>query len=324
MRRIVVPLDGSPFGESVLSLAGDIAERMGSNLELVTVNPPARHPDIPAGVTAEIASARGVGARLYLDMQAQELHRHFEVAVYTEVLDGPVSSAIAEQVRRNPPELVVMSTHGRSGPSRLFLGSVADRLLRELHCPFVMAKPGSFGELPAIPRVLVPLDGSPLAESVIDAVARFFPCDRAILRLLRVVPPAEVPPLSPSMPLPPVGPSLMEARLDAANAYLERTASKLRRMGWQVEHEVITDWQPSTAVLRAAADHRCDLIALATRGLGAVERMFLGSVADKVIQGAVTPVLVVNPSSGAASRLLMEQAEVEAVGESLQAGVGSA
>jgi len=99
---ILVPLDGSPFGESVLSLAGDIAERMGSNLELVTVNPPDRHPDIPAGMIAEIASARGVGARLYLDTQAQELHRRFEVAVYTAVLDGPVSSAIAEHVRHDP------------------------------------------------------------------------------------------------------------------------------------------------------------------------------------------------------------------------------
>ena len=172
--------------------------------------------------------------------------------------------------------------------------------------------------------ILVPLDGSPLAESVVDTMARFFPCDRATLRLLRVVSPAEVLPVGMAMPLPPMAPNWMEARLAGANAYLERTAAKLRRIGWQVEHEVITDWQPSTAVLRAAADHRCDLIALATRGLGAVERMFLGSVADKVIQGAVTPVLVVNPSSGAASRLLMEQAEVEAVGESLQAGVGSA
>jgi len=324
MRRVLVPLDGSPFGESVLSLAGDIAERMGSNLELVTVNPPDRHPDIPAAMIAEIASARGVGARLYLDMQAQELHRRFEAAVYTAVLDGLVSSAIAEHVRHDPPELIVMSTHGRSGPSRLFLGSVADRLLRELHCPFVVAKPGSLGELPALPRILVPLDGLSLAESVLDAVARFFPCDRATLRLVRVVPPAEVLPVGASMPLPHMVPDLMEARLAGATAYLERTAAKLHGIGWHVEHEVITDWHPSAAVLRSAADHRCDLIALATRGLGGVERIFLGSVADKVIRGAAVPVLVVNPSGNAASRLLMEQPEVEAVGEALEARAGSA
>ena len=324
MRRVLVPLDGSPFGESVLSLAGDIAERMGSNIELVTVNPPDRHPDIPASMIAEIASARGVGARLYLDMQAQELHRRFEVAVYAAVLDGPVASALAEHARHDPPELIVMSTHGRSGPSRLFLGSVADRLLRELHCPFVVAKPGSLGELPAHARILVPLDGSSLAESVLDAVARFFPCDRTTLRLVRVVPPAEVLPVGTSMPLPHTVPDLMEARLAGANAYLERTAAKLRRMGWHVEHEVITDWHPSAAVLRSTADHRCDLIALATRGLGGVERIFLGSVADKVIRGAAVPVLVVNPPGDAASRLLMEQPEVEAVGEALEAHVGSA
>src|SRR5262245_3060568 len=114
MRSILVPLDGSSFGESALSLAGEIAERSGRSLELVTVKPPVRHPDISAGMLAEIDSAGGVGARLYLDQQAQELHRRFEIGVHTAVLDGPVPGAIADHVHYNPPDLIVMSTHGRS------------------------------------------------------------------------------------------------------------------------------------------------------------------------------------------------------------------
>ena len=53
-----------------------------------------------------------------------------------------------------------------------------------------------------------------------------------------------------------------------------------------------------------AEAHRCDLIAMATRGRGGVQRLFLGSVADKVIRGAATPVLVVNPTAGAFSQVL--------------------
>src|SRR5262245_8548394 len=180
MCSILVPLDGSSFGESALSLAGEIAERTGRSLELVTVKPPVRHPDISAGMLAEVDSEGGVGARLYLDQQAQELHRRFEIGVHTAVLDGPVPGAIADHVHYNPPDLIVMSTHGRSGAGRVLLGSVADRLLRELHCPFILVRPGSglaTGQLPPAPRVLVALDGSPLAESVIDEVSRLFPCE---------------------------------------------------------------------------------------------------------------------------------------------------
>ncbi len=309
MHRVLVPLDGSPFSESALLLAGEIAERTGRNLELVTVKPSVGHLDTPPGMCATIESAGGVHARLYLDRQAQELHRRFEVGVHSAVLDGPVPSAIVEHAHYDPPDLIVMSTHGRSGPARLFSGSVADRLLRALHYPFILVRPGSAlaaGQLFAQPRVLVALDGSPLAESVVDEVSRFFPCEVTTLRLLRVITPAEVFPVG----------------APTAEAYLESTASKLRQLGWQVEHEVVIGWHPSVEVLRSAVVHRCDLVAMATRGLGGVQRMFLGSVADKVIRCAATPVLVVNPSAGASSRVLGEHLAAATAGHPLEAGAG--
>jgi nucleotide-binding universal stress UspA family protein len=111
------------------------------------------------------------------------------------------------------------------------------------------------------------------------------------------------------MPLPAMEPDLTAARLASARRYLEETATKLRKAGWRVEHEVVTEWTPSAGVLRYAEARHCDLIAIATRGLGGIQRMFLGSVADKVIRGAATPVLVVNPAAGAFSGLLGDQPE---------------
>jgi nucleotide-binding universal stress UspA family protein len=314
MRHLLVPLDGSGFGESALWLAAAIAARTGRDLELVTVIIPATHPDITAALAAEIEATCGTHARAYLESQAEEVRRRFGVAVHTAVLQGEVPGAVATHVRAGPPELIVMSTHGRSGPSRFFLGSVADRLLRELHCPFILVRPTTGfarGELPDAARVLVPLDGSPLAESVIDQVAGLCRSDSAELHLVRIVAPAEVFPIGAPMPLPSPNPNLMEARIAMARSYLERRASRLRDAGWRVECEVVVAWSAAAEVLRLAEEYRCDLIAIATRGQDGVQRVLLGSVADKVIRGATMPVLVVNPSPGAFSLMLGAETETE-------------
>jgi len=310
MRHILVPLDGSGFSESALTLAAGIAARAGRDLELVTVNAPVAHPDISAGLVGDSEATRGAVAEAYLRDRAEELRRRFAIVVRTTVLEGDAAGAIVEHGCLDRPELIVMATHGRSGPSRLLLGSVADRLLHEVSCPLLLLRaPADAGELPAAPRVLVPLDGSSLAESVVDVLARLLPPDLTTLHLLRVVAPAEALPVSAPMPLPAMEPNAMQARLTAAGRYLEATSSKLRAAGWRVEREVATGWNPAAAVLRSVATSRCDLIAMATRGLDGVQRMVLGSVADKVLRRAAAPVLVVNPGPGACSRLLGQELE---------------
>jgi nucleotide-binding universal stress UspA family protein len=154
---------------------------------------------------------------------------------------------------------------------------------------------------------LVPLDGSPLAESVLDEVERLFSPGLTTLHLVRVVEPVAAFPIGAPMPLPPMEPELIVVRWAAAREYLEGVAWKLRQAGWRVEYEIVTEWHPATVVLRYAEAHECDLIAIATRGRGGVQRLFLGSVTDKVIRGAVTPVLVVNPAAGAFSRVVGER-----------------
>jgi nucleotide-binding universal stress UspA family protein len=310
MRHFLVPLDGSGFGETALALAAAVAERKGRALTMVTVRPQTAHPDISATMSATIETCSRTHAQAYLESAAEQVRRRFNIELRTAVLEGEAATGIAEHALADPPELIVMSTHGRSGPSRLFLGSVADRLVRELHCPFILVRPSTPPaevELPAAARVLVPLDGSPLAESVLDEVERLFSPGLATLHLVRAVDPVAAFPMGAPMPLPPMEPELVEVRRAAAREYLEGTAWKLRRAGWRVEYKVVTEWRPATAVLSYAEAHECDLIAIATRGRGGAQRLFLGSVADKVIRGAATPVLVVNPAAGAFSRVLGER-----------------
>jgi nucleotide-binding universal stress UspA family protein len=262
-------------------------------------------------MSSEIETWFRTRAQEYLDSMAEQVRGRFNVELRTTLLQGGAAAAIAEHALASPPELIVMCTHARSGPSRLFLGSVADRLVRELHCPFLLVHPSTPAvevELPAAARVLVPLDGSPLAESVLDEVERLFPPGLTSLHLVRAVDPVAAFPMGAPMPLPPMEPELIEVRRAAAMAYLEGRAWKLRQAGWRVEYEVVTEWHAATAVLSYAETHQCDLIAMATRGRGGVQRLFLGSVADKVIRGAARPVLVVNPAVGAFSRVLGERA----------------
>lgn len=307
MRHLLVPLDGSGFGEAALALAAAIAEREGHPLEIVIVGPSTAHPDISTTMSAEADTRFRTSAHAYLDRVAEQVRRRFDIEIRTTVLAGEVALALAEHALADPPDLIVMSTHGRSGPSRLFLGSVADRLVRELHYPLILVRPATPPvevKLPAAARVLVPLDGSPLAESVLDEVERLFSPRLATLRLVRAVDPVAAFPINAPMPMPPVEPELIEMRRAAARSYLDGVAWKLRQRGWRVESEVVTEWSPSAAVLSDADAHKCDLIAIATRGLGGVARLFLGSVADKVIRAAPTPVLVVNPTAGAFSHVL--------------------
>jgi nucleotide-binding universal stress UspA family protein len=315
MGRILVPLDGSGFGEIALPVAAAIAQRSGSELELVMAHTSVPHLDLSGGTEAEIDAALRGREGAYLKDVAEQVRRRFEISVTTSVLDGATVNAIVKHVVADPPQLIVMSTHGRAGASRFFLGSAADRLVRELHCPFLLVRLGTRltkGELPEAAHVLVPLDGSQLAESVIDEMGRFFPPAMTAIHLVRVVVPIDFIPVSLPVPLPPVSPELLDSQLAAARQYLDAVVPKLRQHGWTVHQEIVVDRSPSAAVLGYAESHHCDAIALATRGLGGVQRVLFGSVADKVIRGAATPVLVVNPPAGGFSRVL--SGELEEVG----------
>jgi len=315
MRRILVPLDGSGFGEIALPVAAAIAQRSGSELELVMVHTSVPHLDLSRATEAEIDAALRGREGAYLKDVAEQVRRRLEISVTPTVLDGATVSAIVKHVVADPPQLIVMSTHGRAGASRFFLGSVADRLVRELHYPFLLVRPGTRltkDELPETAHVLVPLDGSQLAESVIDEVARVFPPATTAIHLVRVVVPIDLLPVGVPVPPPPVSPEIMDSQLASARQYLDAVVPKLRRHGWTVHQEVVVDRSPSAAVLGYAEGHHCDAIALATRGRGGVQRVLFGSVADKVIRGAATPVLVVNPPAGGFSRVL--SGELEEVG----------
>lgn len=298
----MVPLDGSDFAREALPAAEHLARRDGARLRLVAV-----HPGLPPGpggtVPEELARAdreQRASRREALERLAGDL-RGRGLEVDAEVLSGPVAEELARRAGE-AADLVVMATHGRGPLSRLWLGSVADGLVRSSPVPVLLVRPreDEDGESPGaggLRHVLVPLDGSRLARRAVGPAARLVERPDGVLTLVRVVVPVTLSGLGPADVPSGVDVSATEAMEEQAVERLEAKARELRgRLDREVRSRVVRDPHPAGAVLRAASEAGSDAVALATHGRGGLRRVLLGSVADKVVRGARTPVLVVRPT----------------------------
>ncbi len=154
--RITVPLDGSPFADQALPAAAAIARRQGAALDIVHVHAPRwrLHDGAPTSdLEFDLDQRRKM--RDWLTARAGQLTAKTGLAVETASMIGEVAPSLERHVRERHADLVVMATHGRGGISRAWLGSVVDRLLRDLEVPLLllrptpqparMLKPGSIG-----------------------------------------------------------------------------------------------------------------------------------------------------------------------------------
>jgi nucleotide-binding universal stress UspA family protein len=205
-------------------------------------------------------------------------------------LDGPVAPALADYSRKVEADLLVLTTHGRSGFTQLWLGSVAEALLRTLSLPLLLLRPTPIrSATPPFRHILVPLDGSALAEEILPPVTSLAASEGADLTLLRIIEGGH------HVAGHPREDSVAEQRA-TAELYLSRLAAELLSGGRSVRVAVLEAEHPARAILTAAERHGTDLIALATHGRSGLARSLLGSVADKVIRGSTLPVLALRPS----------------------------
>jgi nucleotide-binding universal stress UspA family protein len=148
------------------------------------------------------------------------------------------------------------------------------------------------------PKILVPLDGSPLAEAVLPRAAAWARATGGVVVLTRVSAPALVaPPTAWTIPTPLVGYENTLHDMDLARDYLTDAAMRLKQTGVEVETTGL-DGDPAAAIIAYAEAH-AGLIVMATHGRSGLQRLWLGSVAMKVVQGATLPVLLVRAREAA-------------------------
>ncbi len=298
---VLVPLDGSEFAEAALPIAKRLVERAGGRLYLATADQPSVALVGLGEITTALASL-GEECRLedesYLARTAAVLGTVGEGPVRVSLVDGPAGEAICEEAGRIGADFIVMATHGRNAMDRVWLGSVADYVVRHAARPVLLVKPHRLGYArtdQSIRNILVPLDPSNYSEAILDAVLTLARLMSASLTLLTVVAPQfgiaepELPPPAPQHP------AIVARRSDEAHARLDRLAKLYGLVGIGVRTRVAVAGTPAAGILGVLAEDRFDMVALATHGAAGLRRILAGSVADKVIRGSRKPVLVYHP-----------------------------
>ncbi|NJD17929.1 MAG: universal stress protein, partial [Gemmatimonadetes bacterium] len=295
------PLDGSEFSERTLALAKALAKATGASLHLVHVHVP--HPPDHFLSNTQFHYEG-------LDLEEYEAHHREQEAAYladvvartsgetpvdTALLEGHVAEEVGRYAAQVKADLVLITTHGHTGVSRMWLGSVADALIRTTGFPLLVIHPAFGSHVPAEVRtfrhIMVPLDGSDLSATILRPAADLARASGAKLTLVHVVSSSAVlgTRIFPVLP-DDVGPAVEKAR-----EYLEGKAKELRAQGLTVETHVEEHESPGRAIAAIADKLDADLVALATHGYGGLKRALLGSVADKVLRSSPLPLLVQRP-----------------------------
>ena len=293
IRNIVVPLDGSLLAERALPLASMIARRAHARMRVVAVVPGAGFVgpfDAPDLISQALYDARA-RLREYVDRIVARLGAEPGVRVSGHVrVDTPVEGILKTAVEEDA-DLIVLTSHGRGGFKRAFLGSVTDALLRRAAVPVLVVKP--VDDVPADqaePRfdsVVIPLDGSITAEGALDA-------GYAMARLLEVTPVLlqVLPPEVVNAPVPPVEAAAAAAATQESEEYLRSVAVRPEAADVRPRAVVLHDDSDAGAIVGFCAG---SLAVIASHGRGGLKRLLLGSVADKVVRMSDYPVLFLRP-----------------------------
>jgi nucleotide-binding universal stress UspA family protein len=312
-RKILVPLDGSPFAEHALPMALALARRSGAGIHLATVSTPlaaAYLEGVYVG-NADLEEEKNAQLRAYQETILARMRERIEVPLSGEVKYGEVAATLCDLAASGEYDLIVMATHGRSPFGRFWLGSVADEMIRHGTLPLLLVRPGEHGEEepnlkeePDLGRVVIPLDGTELAEQILEpavALAGLMPgAEIVLVRAIRPMTPIDLTPnvLGLGSEAEHVMDKVQEMQAMLyrdAESYLHNIARRLMMRGLKVRVHVVVEEKPAEAIIHEADDEQAGLIALETHGRGSLSRLFHGSTTDKVVRGAHVPILVHRP-----------------------------
>ncbi len=295
--RLLVPLDGSRTAEAVLPYGRTLADTLKIPVELLSV--------VDIGALATQVSHDG--ARYLETIIAGRLRSSLEYlkgiaktfpgrGVKCTVEKGKAEEVIIEKAGSDAT-LTVMATHGRSGINRLLLGSVAEKVLRGSTNPLLLIRASEKSKIEGesiLKSVIVPLDGSELAEDVLPTVVELAKALELDVLLLRVYPRvnntyADYNAVNYEV--------IRVAFRNEAKSYLENKVRELKNNGVEKVSFAFAEGSGAdeiVAVGRRTPDH---LIAMCTHGRSGIKRWVLGSVTEKVVRLSGDPVLIVRGSS---------------------------
>lgn len=294
--KILVPLDGSELAEQALRPAVTLARKLDGEIMLLS-----------AAVVkyAVVTETTGYGMsqveephaytheRLtsYLQEVQQKLSVYLQSSV--KVVEGDAASVIVDAAVDEDVDLIVMSTHGRSGLSRWILGSVTEKVLRQAPCPVLVLH-----EATPLRNILITLDRSMLSEYALEPGLEIARGLGSCVTLLSAESDDEIDPRF-FTELDKVESGLGgKARDDfyrRTEIYLQRTAKRLQPTVEQRIEIAPKRGLAAPTILDYIESHDIDLVVMATHGRTGLSRWRYGSVTEKVLHGAKCALLIVRP-----------------------------
>jgi nucleotide-binding universal stress UspA family protein len=220
----------------------------------------------------------------YLEEQSAKVGE-LGMQVETRVGQGDAAEVLVAAANEEDVDLVLIATHGRTGIARLRLGSVGEKLIKDASCPRLVVGPNVEIDLEhySLKRLLVPLDGSDLAEASLPIARYIAGLTGAEVELLRAVSPTSAAP-DPTL----VGADFVTPMIDDAHAYLARMSEAFPN---QKTNGSVALGPADGSILEHLKAHPVDLVIMGSRGRTGLTRFALGSVTERVLQGP-DPVLV--------------------------------
>lgn len=289
--RILVPLDGSEMAEQVLPYVRLLAKGLSTRVLLFQVFLPSLPAVLAAGVGGEPLSVKRKETRDYLEKVSTSLKKDgLEVSFDLHEHTVPIpADRILNEAEKDSSTLIAMTTHGRSGISRWLLGSVTDKVIQAATNPLLLIRSGEQKEFKAdvkVGTIMVPLDGSKLAEQVLPHVVALSRALQSEVALVRITPG-----LSPTGEVPGHYPPRQPDPQDVE--YIREVNAKLLEEGVSSVKEIVSYGSPDELVLDTALEIPNNLVAMTTHGRSGVGRWWLGSVADRVVRYSGGPVLLI-------------------------------
>lgn len=291
-RKILLPIDGSAEAERVLVYLPQLAIPGETTLVLVNVVESFRYAMAASRHTPpDFLEHLRSGAEAYITEQRNALQSAgYRVEAY--VVEGDAAGSILQVAATAQADLIGMTTHGRSGFVAWALGSVAERVISEADLPVFLVRRSSLPTGDNFRHILMPLDGSPLAEQALPQASALAQASQAKLLLLQVAQTfdegnrrilfrgeAEA------------ENTLAQWRADA-QAYLERLAQQMRAEGIDCAYRVLAG-DVAQAIVEAAQEEKADLLVMSTHGRSGLQRWVYGSVSGKVLRSLACPLLLI-------------------------------
>lgn len=315
MKTVIVPLDGSPLAEQALPYAKLLAKTLDARIELLRVIPDIERENILVDSMATMYVGEHANsyherdrqlledvrshAEGYLESQAESL-RMAGLEFTTMVRFGPPAEVIVETAAALESAVIVMATHGYSGIQRWALGSVADKVIHATTVPVLLIRGQTVARAvePGLRSILVPLDGSTLAEQALPIATDLARRADAKLVLLHAVDPLlEVAPNTRGLG------ARMAHSEQVLHDLVGDSERQLREIGGtidQVDMEIVPMalvGYPAEVIVDEAERRHVDLVVMVTHGYSGLRRWALGSTADKVLHSTRTPLLLLRARS---------------------------